>query len=133
MKRQQFLEIHPRRLHHLLGAFRNLPAHQPRDLVQEFRDARGEPGRRVHEHCGAGRDRCNRRGPNREFANLQEAIGTNDHPAYFPFFNAKDQLYPNTFILNRLQRDASGKIKLGLDLQGGTAFLVEMDTNALAN
>ena len=39
---------------------------------------------------------------------------------------------PTTFILNRLQRDAAGKIKLGLDLQGGTAFLVEMDTNALA-
>ena len=35
--------------------------------------------------------------------------------------------------MNRLQRDAAGKIKLGLDLQGGTEFLVEMDTNALAN
>ena len=43
------------------------------------------------------------------------------------------RLNPTTFILNRIQRDASGKIKLGLDLQGGTAFLVEMDTNALAN
>ncbi len=32
-----------------------------------------------------------------------------------------------------MQRDAAGKIKLGLDLQGGTSFLVEMDTNALAN
>src|SRR6185369_5751586 len=35
------------------------------------------------------------------------------------------------YILNQIQRDASGKIKLGLDLQGGTAFLVEMNTNAL--
>ena len=42
-------------------------------------------------------------------------------------------MYPNTFILNQLQRDASGKIKLGLDLQGGTSFLVEMDTNSLAD
>ena len=33
--------------------------------------------------------------------------------------------------MNRLQRDAAGKIKLGLDLQGGTSFLVEMDTNVL--
>jgi SecD/SecF fusion protein len=69
---------------------------------------------------------------NREFANLQEAIGTNDIQKYFPMFNAKSELRPTTFILNWLQRDASGRIKLGLDLQGGTSFLVEMDTNALA-
>jgi len=70
--------------------------------------------------------------PDREFANLQEAIGTNDIQPYFRFFDAKAQVNPTTFILNQLQRDASGKIKLGLDLQGGTSFLVEMDTNALA-
>ena len=33
--------------------------------------------------------------------------------------------------MNHLQRDAAGKIKLGIDLQGGTSFLVEMDTNVL--
>jgi SecD/SecF fusion protein len=69
--------------------------------------------------------------PEREFANLQEAIGTNGIQSYFPFFNAKNEVYPNTFILNQLQREALGKIKLGLDLQGGTSFLVEMDTNRL--
>ena len=71
--------------------------------------------------------------PDREFANLQDAIGTNDIQNYFPFISAKNELYPTTFILNQIQRDASGRIKLGLDLQGGTSFLVEMDTNALAN
>ena len=71
--------------------------------------------------------------PEREFANLQEAIGTNNLKPFFPFFDAKNAVYPNTFILNQLQRDALGKIKLGLDLQGGTSFLVEMDTNKLAN
>src|ERR1700690_1775885 len=70
-------------------------------------------------------------GTNSEFASLQEAIGTNNIVPFFPFFDAKNELYPNTFILNQLQRDASGKIKLGLDLQGGTSFLVEMDTNLL--
>ena len=60
---------------------------------------------------------------------MQEAIGTNDIQPYFPFVSAKNQLDPTTFILNQLQRDAAGKIKLGLDLQGGTSFLVEMDTN----
>ena len=62
---------------------------------------------------------------------MQEAIGTNSIAPYFPFFNAKNKVHPNVFILNQLQRDASGKIKLGLDLQGGTSFLVEMDTNRL--
>jgi SecD/SecF fusion protein len=69
--------------------------------------------------------------PGREFANLEQAVGTNDIQKYFPF-NAQDQLHPTTYILNQLQHDAAGKIKLGLDLQGGTEFLVEMDTNALA-
>lgn len=33
----------------------------------------------------------------------------------------------NRFILTLLQREAQGKIKLGLDLKGGTRFVVEMD------
>jgi SecD/SecF fusion protein len=69
---------------------------------------------------------------NREFANLLDAIGTNDIQNYFsPAIDAKDQLHPTTYILNQIQREAAGKIKLGLDLQGGTSFLVEMDTNKL--
>jgi len=66
---------------------------------------------------------------NNEFAVLVEAIGTNDIQTYFPFVAAKSQPRPTTFILNQLQRDAAGKIKLGLDLQGGTSYLVQMDTN----
>jgi SecD/SecF fusion protein len=67
-----------------------------------------------------------------EFATLETAAGTNDLQKYFPFFpGAADTVRPNIYILNRLQRDASGKIKLGIDLQGGTSFLVEMDTNVL--
>jgi SecD/SecF fusion protein len=70
--------------------------------------------------------------PDRAFANLQTAIGTNDITRYFPFFNVKAELDPTKAVLNRLQREAAGQIKLGLDLQGGTSFLVEMDTNRLA-
>ena len=68
-----------------------------------------------------------------EFADLLDAIGTNDVQPYFQFVSATNELHPTEFILNRLQRDAAGRIKLGLDLQGGTSFLVEMDTNYLAN
>ena len=70
--------------------------------------------------------------PEKAYDNLAEAVGTNDITRYFPFFGAKNELHPTTFILNRLQREAAGRIRLGLDLQGGTSFLVSMDTNQLA-
>ncbi|HUB86642.1 MAG TPA: protein translocase subunit SecD [Verrucomicrobiae bacterium] len=69
---------------------------------------------------------------NSEFANLRTAVGTNDIQNYFPFIPAQDQPHPTTYILNQLQHQATGKIKLGLDLQGGTAFEVRLDTNYLA-
>jgi len=69
--------------------------------------------------------------PERAFGNLKEAVGTNDIARYFPFIDVSGQKDPGSFILNRIQRDAAGKIKLGLDLQGGSSFLVEMDTSKL--
>ncbi|HVK58197.1 MAG TPA: protein translocase subunit SecD [Candidatus Kapabacteria bacterium] len=66
--------------------------------------------------------------PNRGFQNLVEAIGTNDLRKYFTGFRvAENDPKPNRTILNRLQREAAGSIKLGLDLQGGTAFKVRME------
>src|SRR5208337_2389364 len=70
--------------------------------------------------------------PEKPYDNLVEAIGTNDITRYFPSLGAQEQLRPTAYILNRLQREAAGRIRLGLDLQGGTSFLVEMDTNQLA-
>ena len=69
------------------------------------------------------------KGGTNEFMGLQLAAGTNDLKKYFPFIGAQNQVHPNLFILNRLQRDAAGKIKLGLDLQGGTEFKVSLNTN----
>ena len=71
--------------------------------------------------------------PERQYDDLASAIGTNDITRYFPFFEAKNEAHPNTYILNRLQREAAGRIRLGLDLQGGTSFLVSMDTTGLTN
>lgn len=70
--------------------------------------------------------------PDREYGNLLSAIGTNDLTRYFPFFPAKEELNPTSYILNRLQREAAGRVRLGLDLRGGTSFLVEMETNRLS-
>src|SRR5271156_2604512 len=103
-----------------------------RDLVQEF-TSRAENTDAAFSNILQRLAPLQATRPDREFANLSDAIGTNDIQNYFPFVSAKNELYPTTFILNQIQRDASGKIKLGLDLQGGTSFLVEMDTNALVN
>jgi len=70
--------------------------------------------------------------PDRAYGNLRDAVGTNDITRYFPFIDAKDKKDPTAFVLQTIQRRALGKIKLGLDLQGGTSFLVGMDTNKLA-
>jgi SecD/SecF fusion protein len=101
-----------------------------RDLVKEFA-AHADNHDVAFSNILARADALQKAGTTSEFANLRAAISTNDIQAYFTFINASNETDPTTFILNRLQRDASGKIKLGLDLQGGTAFLVEMDTNAL--
>ena len=70
----------------------------------------------------------------RVYGNLRDAIGTNNIIPYFShsrFQSATNSKNPTASILNRLQRDAAGKIRLGLDLQGGTSFLVEMDASKL--
>ncbi|MEO7298500.1 MAG: protein translocase subunit SecD, partial [Verrucomicrobiota bacterium] len=71
--------------------------------------------------------------PARSYGSLKSAIGTNDIKKYFAFIDTKAEQDPTQAILNRLQKNASGKIKLGLDLQGGTSFLVGMDTSKLEN
>ena len=71
--------------------------------------------------------------PKRDYGNLRDAIGTNEIAKYFPQINAKGEKNPSSFVLNRLQRDAAGKIKLGLDLQGGTSFLVGLNTSMLSS
>jgi SecD/SecF fusion protein len=70
--------------------------------------------------------------PGRAYGNLKEAIGTNEITKYFPGINVKGQKEPSRYVLNRIQREAAGKIKLGLDLQGGTSFLVGMNTTNLS-
>jgi SecD/SecF fusion protein len=69
-----------------------------------------------------------------DYANLVEAIDTNDIARYFPnLVDVKEELNPNRAVLNQLQQKAAGKIKLGIDLQGGTSFVVEADYSKLTN
>lgn len=102
-----------------------------RDLVQYFRDkavGRDPAFTVIYTNAVA----LQKAMPEKPYDNLVAAIGTNDITRYFPAFGAREQLYPTPYILNRLQREAAGRIRLGLDLQGGTSFLVSMDTNKLA-
>ncbi len=100
------------------------------DLVAHFRDRATNTDTNLTEILKRAIDFQKAR-PERAFGNLLEAISTNDITKYFPSFtNAiAGEDSPTRAILNILQKESSGKIKLGLDLRGGTSFLLSMDTN----
>jgi SecD/SecF fusion protein len=107
-----------------------------RDLIQEFRsdaDAAKQDAtfkKIVDKALALQKENPD---PHKQFSELSEAIGTNDIRPYFPYFDVHAEDRPTYAILNILQRKAAGKIKLGLDLQGGTEFLVSLDTNHIAD
>ena len=109
----------------------NLYPPTSRDLVQVFRE-RAVNKDTTFSNIWYQVVQLQQQRPDRAYANLLEAIGTNDIRRYFPFYNVEGESQPTLAILNRLQREAAGKIRLGLDLRGGTSFLLEMDTNRLA-
>src|SRR5262245_24216931 len=116
----------------LLWSLFELYPPQPRDLLGYFR----EKAIHTDTNFNAIIERANqlqKAMPEKPYDNLKDAVGTNDITRYFPFFEAKSETHPTTYILNRLQREAAGRIRLGLDLQGGTSFLVRMDTSGLTN
>lgn len=67
------------------------------------------------------------------FGNLLTAIGTNDITRYFPQVKLRPTDPATRKILYAVQRKASGRVRLGLDLQGGMSFLVRLDTNRLSS
>ena len=69
--------------------------------------------------------------PQSEYKNLRDAIGTNDISRHFDV-DVKGEKNPTTAILNALQKLGAGEVRLGLDLQGGSSFIVEMETSKLA-
>ncbi|MFM8356999.1 MAG: protein translocase subunit SecD, partial [Verrucomicrobiota bacterium] len=73
--------------------------------------------------------------PGNTMSNLLAAVGTNDLRKYFPtnYVDFNQNANPNRLILNRIEREAAGKFNLGIDLQGGTAFVLEIDTSKLGS
>lgn len=108
----------------------------PRDLLEVFKDR----AQRVDTNFNAivqAATKLQQQPTNRVFDSLYTAIkaqdlGTNNIGYYFPSIEvpstAKD---PTRHVLYRLQQEAAGKIRLGLDLQGGVSFLVRLDTNKI--
>lgn len=104
----------------------------PRDLLQSFKDQAEVTDTNFNaivERAMA----LQKVNSNQVFQNILAAAGTNDLGRYFPSYMDEDASDQNRNVLNRVQQKAAGKIKLGLDLQGGNSFLVEMDTNRLSN
>jgi SecD/SecF fusion protein len=103
----------------------------PRNLLQEFENrAMNRDG--TYTNIVQRAEQLQKANPLRTFANLREAIGSATVTNYFPWVSVKAQKDPTLAVLHRLQQDAAGKIKLGLDLQGGTEFVVGFATNKLA-
>jgi len=76
--------------------------------------------------------------PDRAYQNLLIAVGTNDIRGYFPtnfipLSAARNVTNATRAILNRVQRANAGRFKLGLDLRGGTEFVLEMDLSGRTN
>ncbi len=71
--------------------------------------------------------------PDRTYGNIRDAVEEQqvDLCKYYPGFFPKDSKKPNLDILTRVQKLNAGKVRLGLDLKGGTSFLVELDVTKL--
>jgi SecD/SecF fusion protein len=102
-----------------------------RDLLQDFQ-AKARNKDAAFSNIVARAQQLEKDVPNRAYGNLRDAIGTNEITKYFPRINTKGQKNPSVHVLNQLQFESAGKIKLGLDLQGGTSFLVGFDTSKLS-
>lgn len=70
--------------------------------------------------------------PARVYGNLFEAVGDTVITNYFPSFDVSNEKYPTQTILHRIQKQASGQIQLGIDLQGGTYFVVGLSQESMA-
>ncbi len=101
-----------------------------RPLVEVFRERAGNRDANFGQILTK-LDQLQKEKPLREYGNIMEAAGTNDLRKYFQDIPVKDEARANSQVLNRLQREAAGKIRLGIDLKGGTSFMVAMDTTQI--
>ena len=112
-------------------ALHSLYPPNPRNLIEVFQEQAEAPDD-AFKAIVDGALALQTQNSNSPFLNLLTATGTNDLARYFPELVDADAADRNRGILNAVQRKAAGKIKLGLDLQGGVSFLMSMDPAKLA-
>src|SRR5436190_19070039 len=86
-----------------------------RDLIDQFENSAQNRDDQTFRHIVEQARTASQGKLDLEYNSLQTAIGTNDIRRFF-VYDAKTEAHPTTYILNRLQREAAGKIKLGIDL-----------------
>ncbi len=82
----------------VLWSFYEMYPPRGRDLVQVFRDravSRDATFTAILQRA----QQLQKSRPERQYGNLQDAIGTNDITRYFPYFEAKNESHPTTYIL----------------------------------
>ncbi len=99
-----------------------------RDLIQHFDSrAKEETKDEAFNSIVAKAKELQAKQPHREYGNLFDAVGDTKLAKYFPDIDVSGEKAPNGRILKRIQKEAAGQIQLGIDLQGGTYFVVQLD------
>ena len=101
-----------------------------RDLIVEFENSASNKDDAFNQIVSTARaDR--ETGTGSDYGNLLKAAVDIPLTNYFPKFTPPPDANANSYVLNKIQRQAAGQIRLGIDLKGGTSFLLGMNTDAL--
>ena len=104
---------------------------KPGKLIEEFNKAkdRDEAFDKVYATAKASHEEDD----SNEFGHLYDAVEKSGLALtnYFPKMKFGEKAPNNRLVLQTLQKRVAGQIKLGLDLKGGSSFLVAMDTSKL--
>ncbi|MBT6660403.1 MAG: protein translocase subunit SecD [Verrucomicrobia bacterium] len=106
---------------------------QPGKLIEEFSKAKDRD--EAFDKVVADAKASHKENDSNEFGTLYDAVEESGLALtnYFPKMNFRGQSPDNRLVLQKLQKRVAGQIQLGLDLKGGSSFLVAMDTNKLEN
>ena len=106
---------------------------KPGKLIEEFKKAKDKD--EAFDKVVADVEASHEEDDSNEFGDLYDAVEAAGLALtdYFPKIKFGEQAPDNRLVLQALQKRVAGQIQLGLDLKGGSSFLVAMDTNKLEN
>ena len=106
---------------------------KPGKLIEEFKKAKDRD--EAFDKVVADVEASHEEDDSNEFGDLYKAVEASGLALtdYFPKLKFGERTPNNRLVLQSLQKRVAGQIQLGLDLKGGSSFLVAMDTNKLEN